>query len=90
MSCRRFDDLLQASIGRALDAGEQAEFDAHLGDCPSCVAHLKDYVVTVQVLQGFAELEAVQPAAPVPENLVQRILVARRAETTRTRDTKSA
>jgi anti-sigma factor RsiW len=79
MNCVRFDSLLEASITGPLALAEQAEFDAHLAECPACVVNLKHYVITTQTLQCLGAVETTEAAPPLPERLVQRILVSRAA-----------
>jgi anti-sigma factor RsiW len=80
MSCRRFDELHMLSTDHPLDPTEQAEFDAHLAQCPPCVARMKDYVVTSQLLHGLRAIEAQEDEVlpPLAPSLVERILTARR------------
>ena len=90
MNCADFDGLLEASIAAPLAPGEQADFDAHLAECPACVVLLKQYVITSQTLQCMGVVESTEAAPPLPERLVQRILADRKAAQTTRRSSKTA
>jgi predicted anti-sigma-YlaC factor YlaD len=79
MTCQQIDALLSASCDAPLTASEQALVDAHLPICPSCVRRMQGYVATTQLLRGLSTYELSEVPPPVPETLVQRILVARKA-----------
>ena len=78
MTCRDFIEFLMEYLSDALTAEERAIFDAHLSECPWCVAYLKTYRETVAL--GKAALAEREKDIPedVPEDLVQAVLAARR------------
>jgi hypothetical protein len=90
MNCLRFDDLLEASLTGPLAPPDQADFDAHLAECPVCVVSLKHYVVTTQVLQCLGAVESVEVAPPLPERLVGKILATRKSAQQVRRGTRTA
>jgi anti-sigma factor RsiW len=58
-----------------LPGAQRAEFERHMGACPSCMDYLNTYEKTVRLAKSCAS-EAVPQ--DVPEPLVQAILEARR------------
>ena len=84
-SCADLDALHRAAAGLPLGSADQAAFDAHLAQCPACVARVKNTVVVTEVLRRLEPQEgdaAESPRVtevPLREDLVQRILTARRA-----------
>jgi anti-sigma factor RsiW len=78
MSCREFTELLHEYLLANLPAGERAEFDTHLAECPACVAYLDGYRKAIQLAkEALSVPEDVQPPAEAPEELVRAVLRAR-------------
>jgi anti-sigma factor RsiW len=78
MNCREFTEFLHEYLAGNLPAGERAEFEKHLAECPWCVAYLDSYRTTIQLGQAaFSLPEDAPPPAEAPEELVQAILRAR-------------
>jgi anti-sigma factor RsiW len=78
MTCRDFIEFLLEYLSGGLSADEHAILDAHLAECPWCVAYLKTYQETVKLgTAAFAQLDESVPEE-VPEELVQAILATRR------------
>ena len=78
MNCREFTEFLHEYLFNNLPAGERAEFEAHLAECPWCVAYLDSYRKTIQLERAaFAAREDASPAGDAPEELIQAILRAR-------------
>jgi len=77
MTCRELVEFLDRYVARELPAGEQAQFDAHLAECPPCVTFLESYQNTIAVSRALAECDKRLPP-DVPEDLVQAILAARK------------
>ena len=74
MTCQQLIDFIGRYRDNELSHDERAEFDRHLGVCPSCVAYLKSYEQTVLLAKASAD----EPVPPeVPESLVKAILAAR-------------
>ena len=69
LPCREIIAFLADYLDGTLDAGARAEFDRHLAVCPSCVAYLASYQVTVAMTKASA-----QDVADPPEELVTAIL----------------
>jgi len=78
MTCREFIDVLSDYLSQELPAQQRATFEAHLRECPDCVAYLKSYEDTVKLGQrAFKHSEEAVPD-DVPEELVRAIVAARR------------
>ena len=76
MTCQEvIEQFLLDYVSRALPPEQEAAFDLHLAQCPSCVSYLRSYQQTVQ-LGGALGAEA--PADEVPEALVQAVLAVTR------------
>ena len=74
MTCQQLIDFIGRYRENELASDERAEFERHLGVCPSCVAYLKTYEQTVLLAKASAD----EPVPPdVPESLVNAILSAR-------------
>jgi anti-sigma factor RsiW len=77
MTCRDFITFLLEYRSGELSPEQRREFDAHLAECPWCVAYLNTYEQSIRLGKlAFADPEAALPA-DVPEELVQAILAAR-------------
>jgi anti-sigma factor RsiW len=80
MNCREFTEFLHEYLSGNLPVEERATFDAHLAECPWCVAYLDSYKKTIQLEQAaFTPADDEPPPADAPEELIQAILHARRA-----------
>jgi anti-sigma factor RsiW len=78
MNCREFTEFLHEYLFDDLPAGERAEFEKHLAECPWCVAYLDSYRKTIQLEQAaFSAAEDAPPPCDAPEELVRAILRAR-------------
>ena len=53
--CSRVVDLLADYLEDRLPPRMQAELDAHLGACGSCVAQLRTYRATTSLLRGLCD-----------------------------------
>jgi anti-sigma factor RsiW len=77
LTCREFVDFLMAYEDGELPAAERAAFDAHIAECPDCVAYLESYRTTVALgKRAFADQDAAA-GDHVPEELVTAVLAAR-------------
>jgi anti-sigma factor RsiW len=72
---------LSVYLAGELAAAERAEFEAHLAECPACIAYLDTYQKTIQ----FGKMAFAYPKDrvpdEVPEQLVLAILAARAQRT---------
>jgi len=77
MTCRELVDFLMEYLAGTLPNAERARFDAHLSECPDCVAYLRTYRDTVKLGKAvFTEPDSPVPPE-VPDDLVEAILAAR-------------
>lgn len=80
MTCQEFVDFILAYLERDLGEAERTTFEAHVGLCPPCLDYLETYKDTVALgIACCAEPEGPVPD-DVPEQLVQAVLSARRAQ----------
>jgi anti-sigma factor RsiW len=77
LTCREFADFLMAYEDGELSAAERARFEAHLEDCPDCVAYLASYRATVALGRKAFEDDDAAVGTHVPEDLVRAVLAAR-------------
>ena len=77
MTCRDFVEFLSEYLSGELAKLERAEFEAHLAECPACVAYLDSYRKTIQLLKAASAHPEDQVPEEVPEQLVRAILAAR-------------
>jgi anti-sigma factor RsiW len=78
MNCREFTEFLHEYVSDDLAAGERAEFEKHLAECPWCVAYLDSYRKTIQLERAaFSAPDDAPPPCDAPAELIQAILRAR-------------
>jgi anti-sigma factor RsiW len=58
LTCQELVELVTDYLEGALAPAERERFEAHLGECPGCVAYLGQIHGTVAALRATAELEA--------------------------------
>jgi anti-sigma factor RsiW len=77
MTCREFIEFLMQYLDGELPRDRRAVFDAHLAECPWCVAYMHNYEQTITL--GQAAFEPTDDPVPseVPVELVKAILAAR-------------
>jgi anti-sigma factor RsiW len=77
MSCRDFLEFLSQYLAGELPAAGRSEFEAHLVECPECVAYLDTFQMTIRLGKiAYTDPEFEWPEEP-PEELVHAILAAR-------------
>jgi anti-sigma factor RsiW len=77
MTCRELVEFLEAYVSAGLAGDVRARFDAHLAECPDCVAYVRTYEQTIRLgRDAFAAQDSLP--GDVPEELVLGILAARR------------
>jgi PAS domain-containing protein len=76
MTCEEFVDSLRAFRDDELTSPGRIRAQAHLTDCERCYAYLRGYERTIELAKKTAS-DSGGPAG-LPENLVRRIMVARR------------
>jgi anti-sigma factor RsiW len=77
VTCREFVEFLLQYLEGELSSSRRGLFDAHLSECPWCVAYLQNYAETIKF--GKAALMATKEPVPdeVPDELIEAILAAR-------------
>src|SRR5262245_5615663 len=76
VTCRDFADFLLEYLDGSLPESQRMRFEAHLEECPDCVAYLTTYQETIKLGKAVcADDQAVIPPE-VPKELVQAILNA--------------
>lgn len=78
LPCRDFVQFLDDYFEGVLPAAERREFDKHMELCPPCVDYLRSYERTIDL--GRRACEGGPVPEGVPDELVEAILAARRAE----------
>jgi anti-sigma factor RsiW len=76
-TCRELVDFVGDYLAGDLPPDVRSAFDAHLAECPDCVAYLRSYEDTIRLARGAG---ADPVPAPVPTSLVRAILAARRRQ----------
>jgi anti-sigma factor RsiW len=77
VKCRECDEFLVDYVAGELAPDVVATFELHLSRCRNCRIYLEQYRATIKA--GKTACEAAQQAGtPMPEELVQAILTARR------------
>jgi anti-sigma factor RsiW len=77
LTCQQVLDYLSDYVEGRLSAAELARFDEHLAVCPQCVDYLASFQATLAACRCLREAEQ-KKLQPVPEELVQAILAARK------------
>ena len=62
LTCRELVELVTHYLDGALDAGERARFEAHIGACDHCTAYIQQMRLTIEIT-GALEPEGVSPEA---------------------------
>jgi anti-sigma factor RsiW len=74
VTCRDVIEFLIDYCDGALPQAERALFDAHLAECPDCVAYLHNYERTLKLEKAAFD----SPPPEMPQALVQAIVAALR------------
>ena len=77
MTCRDFVEFLSEYLSDELVEAERAEFEAHLAQCPECVAYVDSYRMAIQLGKEAFTFSEDQVPEEVPEELVRAILAMR-------------
>jgi anti-sigma factor RsiW len=78
LTCQALIEFLDDYVEARLSAVERARFDEHLAVCDACVRYVRSYRGTMRALALVARPDDAVPVE-VPAQLVEAILVARRA-----------
>jgi len=77
MTCREFVEFLMNYLDGALSEAQRVTFDAHMDECPGCVAYLDSYRETIRLGKCMCDDPENDFPDDVPEKLVAAILAAR-------------
>ena len=80
LSCREILDFLYLYLAGELPEEEAAEFDRHLGVCPSCVNYIESYRKTIALGRAAYAETGEESGAGIPDELVAAIRAARRKD----------
>jgi len=78
VTCRELVEFLDDYLSGSLPEAQRASFNAHLAQCPSCVAYMKTYEASVRLGRAALTHSDDPVAKKAPERLIQAILAARR------------
>jgi anti-sigma factor RsiW len=78
MTCRELTDFLADYVAGALEARVRRAFEAHLAECPGCIAYLRGYRATIALAKASAAPADCVPSDGIPDELIDAILAARR------------
>ena len=76
LTCRELSDFLAAYFARELGPDERSIFEAHVAECPDCVAYVRNYAETMRLAKDAYDDDRIP--ADVPDELVRAILEARK------------
>jgi len=79
ITCEHLLGFLTDYVENNLAPDERARFEEHLAVCPDCVNYLRNFQTTLRACQCARGPEPTEESAPIPENLVQAILAARKS-----------
>lgn len=77
VTCREFVGFLADYLANALRPEEVDAFNAHLAECPLCVAYMNSYQASVHMGRKVLDPDDLPVPDDVPEDLVQAILAVR-------------
>lgn len=83
INCLEFDAFLVDYLEHALPAGQSRQFRLHLLMCPDCRRYLKGYRHTIDLARTSMQEPDEPVSEEVPDELVQAILSAQRADSPR-------
>ena len=77
ISCREFEDFVQAYTDGELPERQKSVFERHLRLCRECREYLAAYQRTVDIARSLQATPSDPVPAEVPEDLIKAILDAR-------------
>lgn len=77
MTCQELADFILDYVEGRLPEDQLKVFEEHLSLCPSCIAYIKSYKSTCQILDALGCAARDEAPKEVPEELVKAILKAR-------------
>ena len=77
MTCQELADFILDFVEGRLPEDQAKVFEEHLSVCPSCIAYIKSYKSTCEILEDLGCCSREETPKEVPEELVKAILKAR-------------
>ena len=77
MTCQELADFILDFVEGRLPEDQHEVFEKHLSVCPSCVAYIRSYKSTCEILGALGCSEEEERPREVPEQLIQAILKSR-------------
>jgi len=77
ISCREFEDFVQAYVDGELSTQQQARFESHILMCRECREYLYAYKRSIEVGQAVCTTENDMLPDDVPEDLIKAIVKLR-------------
>lgn len=78
LTCRDFVEFLDDYLSGSLTEDRRGSFNAHLAQCPSCVAYMRSYQASIEMGRAVLSRSEEPVSKDVPEELVRAILEARK------------
>lgn len=78
LTCKEIIDFLLDYVDGELSENKHAEFEKHLNVCPDCVAYIKSYNSTIELVKLINDSEGNKIPEKIPHGLVDAILTAKR------------
>ena len=78
MTCREIADFLFDYCNGDLPEEQRKVLEGHLRVCPTCVAYLESYEMTIKLSKTACDEQIVHDCEDVPEDLIRAILDARK------------
>jgi predicted anti-sigma-YlaC factor YlaD len=79
MTCREIADFISDYLAGHLPGEISVPFEHHLSRCPNCVNYISALRSTIELSRRAFEHQPSDPPLPMPDELVQAILAARRS-----------
>ena len=80
LSCKEFFEFMMAYCDQELSAAVREKFAEHMKLCPPCGDYLDSYKDSVKLSRACCHEHAAEKVPAPPEELVQAILAARKAD----------
>ena len=80
ITCQELVEFLGRYLDGELSSPERSGFEEHLKECPACLAYLETYQSASRLAREVCRTESAEIPPEVPEDLVQAVLAAQRAE----------
>ena len=72
-TCKQATSLIMDYLTGEMDTATKKAFEKHLSTCPDCIAFLKTYKKTIDVVQSFFGSETLKMKKGVQQSLKKRV-----------------